>query len=513
MINRAHLLRQQRRVGPAPAISILTAMDDPNLFRQHFHNTASWKAWRAFLAALFGLPLGKEQFELFKQCTGRSGTGGCGFNEAWLVCGRRAGKSFILSVIAVYLACFKDWRRYLGPGEVATIPIIAADRKQARVVMRYICGLLTSTPMLSRMIADERAESVILNNRVIIEVHTASYRTTRGYTIAAALLDELAFWSTSEEAAEPDKEIIAAIRPAMSTIPGSMLLCASSPYARRGALWDAYKKHHGKDSSTVLVWQASTRLMNPTIPEYVIEDAYENDPASAAAEHGAEFRTDVESYITREAIEACVSVEILERPPQRGITYSAFLDPSGGSSDSFTVAIAHRHRNIGTGDVIVLDALRELRPPFSPDSVVAEYAHLLKTYGIFKVIGDRYAGAWPVEAFHKYGITYEPSAKPKSDIYRDLLPAINSKQIDLLDHNKLVNQLTSLERRTARGGRDSIDHPPGQHDDLANAVAGVLTSLIGGSSYDWRNLAPDNPDEFNRLWRRTEYFRSQGMPI
>jgi hypothetical protein len=34
-----NLLRPQRRQGQAPAISILEAMDDPNLFRQHFQNT------------------------------------------------------------------------------------------------------------------------------------------------------------------------------------------------------------------------------------------------------------------------------------------------------------------------------------------------------------------------------------------------------------------------------------------------------------------------------------------
>jgi hypothetical protein len=49
----------------------------------------------------------------------------------------------------------------------------------------------------------------------------------------------------------------------------------------------------------------------------------------------------------------------------------------------------------------------------------------------------------------------------------------------LLDNHKLVNQLVGLERRTSRGGRDSIDHPShgGAHDDVANAVAGVLTSI------------------------------------
>jgi hypothetical protein len=80
----------------------------------------------------------------------------------------------------------------------------------------------------------------------------------------------------------------------MATIPGAMLLCASSPYARRGVLWEAFRKHFGKPSS-VLVWKADTQTMNPTVPLTVIVDAHERDTASVAAEYGAEFRTDVES--------------------------------------------------------------------------------------------------------------------------------------------------------------------------------------------------------------------------
>jgi len=74
--------------------------------------------------------------------------------------------------------------------------------------------------------------------------------------------------------------------------------------------------------------------------------------------------------------------------------------------------------------------------------------------------------------------------KPKSDLYRDLLPAINSRKIDLLDHPRLLTQLVGLERRTARGGRDSIDHAPGAHDDLANAVAGLCGGTRRKYAYD-----------------------------
>jgi hypothetical protein len=125
------------------------------------------------------------------------------------------------------------------------------------------------------------------------------------------------------------------------------------------------------------------------------------------------------------------------------------------------------------------------RPPFSPEDVVLEFAALLKSYRITKVQGDRYAGEWPRERFREHGVTYEPAGKPKNDLYRDMLPAINSRQVDLLDDSRLIAQIVSLERRTARGGRDSIDHAPGAHDDLANAVAGVVAELTSNSlAYD-----------------------------
>ncbi len=117
-------------------------------------------------------------------------------------------------------------------------------------------------------------------------------------------------------------------------------------------------------------------------------------------------------------------------------------------------------------------------PPFSPEGVVAEFVDLLKSYRISKVTGDRYAGEWPREAFRKHGIKYEPSAEAKGAIYRDFLPLINSGKVRLLANKRLVSQLVGLERNTARGGRDSIDHARGGHDDIANAVAGVLLAAV-----------------------------------
>jgi hypothetical protein len=454
-------------------MNILRALDDEQVFRPFFRGT-SWDAWRVFLATLFGLPLSEEQLALYCKHTGRSTPPSQPSHEAWLICGRRSGKSFVLATVAVFLAAFRDWRPFLGPGERGTIMVVAADRRQSRVIMRYVCGMLRSVPMLAQLIESETQERVDLRNRVTIEVHTASFRSTRGYAIVAGLLDELAFWPTDEGSSEPDTEIIAAIKPGTATIPGAMLLCASSPYARRGALWDAHRRHFGKDGDPVLVWHAPTRDMNPTVPERIVAEAMERDPASAAAEFCAQFRLDVESFVSRDAVESCVSLGVRERPPVLGIRYAGFADPSGGSADSFTLAIAHQQESVA-----VIDALREIRPPFSPESAVGELARLLRSYRVNRIQSDRYAGEWPAEQFRKHGITLEAAPKPKSDLYRDFLPLVNSRQVDLLDHPRAIAQLCSLERRVARGGRDSIDHPPGAHDDLGNAIAGVAVMLGG----------------------------------
>jgi hypothetical protein len=155
-------------------------------------------------------------------------------------------------------------------------------------------------------------------------------------------------------------------------------------------------------------------------------------------------------------------------PIKANAPYYAFVDPSGGSSDAFTLAIAHRE-----GERTIVDAIREIHPPFSPEAVVDDYATLARSYGIARITGDRYAGEWPREQFRKRGIHYAVADKPKSDLYRDLLPLLNSARIVLPKSDRLVNQLTGLERRTSRTGKDSIDHGPGLHDDLANAVAGA----------------------------------------
>jgi hypothetical protein len=297
----------------------------------------------------------------------------------------------------------------------------------------------------------------------------------------------VAFWR-DENSANPDVETLRAIRPGMSRFPNPLLIGISTPYRKKGLLYQRYNNYFAQDKDRILVIQAETRLLNPDIDQADIDADYEDDPASAKAEWGALFRDDLEDYVPPEVIRACTIKERYELPYVFPGHYFAFVDPSGGSRDSFAMAIAHRDHERDLG---VLDLIAEAPAPFMPTEVVAEFTAILKRYNISDVVGDNYAGEWPKEAFEKEGIIYEACELNKSAIYKEALPLYRSRQVELLEHRRFFNQITSLERRTARGGRDSIDHPPEQLDDVANAVSGALVGVVlGWSSLDtWKRLA------------------------
>lgn len=449
-----------------------TAIRDPNLLGSAFAGR-SWRRWHSVLKAASGEALGKNELVRFRAVAERDPPSQQ-VRELWVIAGRRSGKDSIASAIAT-TAAFGDYAQYLRPGERASVLCLAVDRDQARIVLRYIRGYFATNPLLTPMVERETENGLELSNNVEIIVATNSFRAVRGRTIVVVILDECAFWR-DESSANPDEEVYAALLPSLVTLPGAMLIGISTPYRRAGLLFQKWRDYYGQPDPDVLVVKGPSTAFNPTLPTEIIEKALARDAEAASAEWLAEWRSDLADFVDRAVVERLVPPGRSELPPMHGNSYVGFCDPSGGSADSMTLAIAHREpRNHHA----VLDCIRERRPPFSPDDVVREFATTLKSYGIITITGDRYAAGWPVERFAVHGIKYEPAEKPKSDIYVSFLPILNSGQCELLDHPRLISQLCSLERRSARSGKDSIDHPSGGHDDLANAAAGALLRSSG----------------------------------
>ena len=454
-----------------PGFDIVRAME--TLFARWFDGP-SWDAWKTILRAAFALPMSKDEVAFFKTIAGGRDPPKCRVKELWVVGGRRGGKDSIASLIACYAAVFfQAGIDKLRPGERALVQCLACDRDQAKVVLGFTRAFFDHIPPLGAMITRSTANGVELQNDVDIVVATNSFRAVRGRSVLVSIFDEVAFWQ-SEQTARPDTETYRAVLPSLMTLPGSMLIGISTPHKKSGLLFDRYKKAFGQNDDKVLVIQAASQVLNPTLDAEEIAAAYEDDPSVAGAEYGASWRLDVESFVDPEVVAACIVAGVRELPPVRGLHYVGFCDPSGGSSDSMTLCIAHRQ-----GDNVCIDAIRERRPPFSPDDCVIEFAACLKSYFIGTVRGDRYGGMWPAERFAAHGIRYEPCEQPKSDLYQALLPVLNAKRIDLLDIPRLASQLCSLERKSTRAGKDSIDHAQNAKDDIANAVAGAAALALG----------------------------------
>jgi hypothetical protein len=452
-----------------PLISLRRALADAQLLGGAMVGD-SWTPWRTLLIALAGEKLTTSERRVFVKLTGRQREPLTRVEEFVAVVGRRGGKTFAGAVLLVYLATMIDYSDVLTTGERGVALFIAQNQRTAQVAFDYASGIIDSVPMLRAMVTARTADSISLNNGVDLEVRTASFRGLRGITAVAVLADEVAFWMI-EGSANPDSEILNALRPALSSTSG-LLAVLSSPYAQVGELWQLYDRHYGRRGDPkVLVARGGSRQFNSTLSQRIVDRAMQRDPQFAQAEYLGMFRTDVSGFIDRDILRASVDVGVHARAALPGARYTAFVDASSGRGDSFAAAICH-----GEGERLVLDYVFEKRPPFNASEAVAEVCALLKSFRIFEARGDRYSIGFLEAEFGRWGIKYVPAELDRSELFLGALPLFTSGRVRLLDNARLIDQFAQLERRTGSSGRDHVTHPRTGHDDLANATAGGLVT-------------------------------------
>jgi hypothetical protein len=350
------------------------------------------------------------------------------------------------------------------------VAILAPTKKQGRIVKNYLRSIFEETPLLKNEIVSETSEGFLLANGVLVEILVGDWRSIRGYTLLAAIVDEVCFFGLDDESkVRSDTELIRAIKPSLATTNGR-LICISSPYAKKGWAFTQYNRNYGNDSGKILVWNCPSKTMNPKLPQSIIDDAMAEDLQAAKSEYGGEFRDDVGAYLPREVIGAVVVQGRKELLPNKHIKYFAFADVSGGRGDDAALGIAHK-----TERKVIIDFIKRYKPPHSPYQIIGLMCEEIRRFDLIKITGDNYSAQFVADAFKANGVHYEKSDLPKSALYLELLPRICSGEIELLDDEFLINQLSSLERRTRSSGKDMVDHPQGGHDDLSNVVAGVST--------------------------------------
>jgi hypothetical protein len=468
-----------------PEITLTRALTDPDLFGGTFAGPSFW-TWRTVAKLIDGIALTEQrEVELFERCTGLT------YNRSnrrrlrrlILLAGRRAGKDRFFSAVAVWRAALcADWRQYQSAGEGAVCILLGADRRQARILRNYCEGLLRA-PLLAPEVVRNTDELVEFRNGASLEISTNDARLVRGRSAIAVLGSECCHWRTDEHAASSDEEVVGAAEPSMAMCPdGGLLMLGSSVYRKRGYMHRQYRELHGNADAPddTLCWFAPSAMMNPRLPQHVVDRALAENSAKARAEFLNIWREDLSDFIPLDAIEACSDIDVFERPPDPKVKYRGYVDCAGGTgSDSFAFAITHRE------STYMLDVVREYKPRFVPAQVIAELAQLCRTYNITEIEGDKYAVGFHEAEWQAHGIRFVACERTTSENYLSLLPLVLARRVRLVDNKTLRSQLASLERRVGAADREAVTHPQhaSAHDDIACAVAGAL--VLASKEMTW----------------------------
>lgn len=455
-----------------PTISLVQAMTDQELFGKVFASPSFWP-WLTVAKLIDGLPLDEREMTLYRECTGRTELPRGPVRRLVMLTGRRGGKDRFESAVAVHRACLAaDWRRHMSAGETATVTLLGRDREQAGILRRYAQGLLQA-PVLAREVTRETGNVIEFSNGAQLEIGTNDVAAVRGRSAVAVLGSECCYWRTDETSSSSDEEVVSAAEPSMAMTPdGGLMILASSVYRKRGYMHRRWKELWGKNDADDVVWLAPSKVMNPLLPQEVIDKALAEDPEKAGAEFRSIWRSDLSDFVPADVVDGCTDFGTRERAPLPGIRYVAYADAAGGTGeDSFALAVAHAEKD-GT---VVLDCVREYRPRFIPASVIAELAVLLRSYNnVTTVLGDRFAIGFHADEWKRVGIVYRAADKTTSENYLTMLPLLLAGRARLIDNKVLHSQLSNLERRAYSSGRESVTHPSSMHDDVATASCGAL---------------------------------------
>ncbi len=465
--------------------SVIEALEHPRLFQPWFQGP-SWKNWKTILKATTALPMTSDEIAFFRTVAQRDPPKKP-VREAYYIVARRGGKDSIASALTGHAAAFFNQNGKLRRGERPLCVCLGCDREQSKIVLGYTRSYFQDIPHFAKMVSRNTQTGFELTNSVDVAVATNSFRSIRGRPVLLAVLDELAFYR-DEASASPDTELYNALLPATATLAGSMIIGISSPHKKSGLLYNKYRDHFGRDSDDVLVIQAPSLTLNPTLDPAIIEQALRDDPEAARAEWLAEFREDISGLVSSEALAACIDkARSGDLPPTPGDKYNAFIDGASGTigGDSFTCGISF----LRWDDRPVLAALREFRPPFVVQTIVNEIAALCRSYRINRIVGDAWSGDFIRQAFNSCGLEYQVSRRSKSQLYFEAIPLIASGRALMPANDRMISQIMNLERRVTRSSnREQISHPvgAGQHDDLSNsALASLVLASERSGGHTW----------------------------
>ncbi len=423
--------------------------------------------------------------------------------------GRRSGKSHISCFAALYEIVFgghmqhvKVVKRKQKDGTIketrqeVIVPYIAQDLPTAKANMIYIKLFAEMSPMMAKEIVNENSNVIEFRNGIKVQPEPPVLKTGRGVAIPVVILDEVGFWYKTADSANPDFEVLRAVRASMAQFPNRKRFIISSPYTEEGILWE-YAKAGTKGRKSInpvdkkkyrtsLVMQASTAAMeNPQLIKAGIMDTLIEeqaaDPEGYIREYGARFVTAVGGYLPRELVQSAIvkgRTEHKRKQLERDNLipyYIAAMDPAF-RVDSWAFTIMHRDMK----GKLIQDVLKVWTPDkknkisLDPGVIMQQISEICKEWDINTIYSDQYQ----LESLQQIALMYrlaiagmDFTGKSKAKVFGSFKQSLQAGNVELLDIPIIYQQLAMLQYKMGAMGNVQIYAPAGKHDDVACVIA------------------------------------------
>jgi hypothetical protein len=429
--------------------------------------------------------------------------------------GVRAAKSLIAALSLLYNALFCQFRRPPDPkqgerpqadgmigvrsGEEVRALIVGPKLHHGAAPLEHIRGTMKKSPVLSKLIEEDKAESITVrrpDGALVKIMRIAADKgggNLRGTWLAGILFDEAAFHDDDEAAVNLGDNIDAVLG---RLLPGAQAWVVSSPWSEDDSFNRLFLRFFGRPADA-LAFHSDTRSMNPAYPQADIDRVRRYDPDKAQREFDAlPLAAGNKAFFPLDAIEKSINEKRdMYLAPELGVPHSAGSD-WGFTKNSSALAIARPMRATLDGREVVKAALayhEEKRPDkgvsLKPSEVVRDFAQKCRRYRARKIQGDYHSRETTDEELSKlreqdrtFDIIYEPVSQQPDEIgerFAEMRRRMQEGLIDLPDDPVLRKQLEDTRSRVLPGGRIGIVVPKhgARHGDVMQAAILALVQV------------------------------------
>lgn len=417
-----------------------------------------------------------------------------------LVTGRRGGKSLIASIFGAYDASVRDLTKYLRPGEVRYVVLVAAGLSQARALFRTMKQLF-EVPMLAALVVGEPTnEEIELNNGVILKVVPCNSRTIRGLAISTVIFEELASFLDSDGYQSGD-EVYAALAPSTAQFKEeARLIALSTPRGQRGTLWRLFKQAQQREDGYAL--QAPTWEMHPDITAESLANEKANDPVLYEQEYATSFLAGGDEFIPLHMLLKATGI-----PEHEHGRRTLAIDPAF-DQDDFGLAIACRPKDSPRFYLEYVSVLK--KPGF--DQAMDQVAALANIESVHDVVTDQMSHRAIIESLQKRGLSVRlvpwtgrsSRGGSKHHRYGKVKAMLSQGELALVDDPQMRAELSSFTVFPAAvdpGYRVESRGPDDQADAAVMAITEAVTGSIQRFNYTEYGLPEYDPASRNKAGR------------